>query len=654
METSSYFSVLQRRWPLVLACLAIGLLAGLVLTPSDPKGTGNQWTSSINVVPAPNSAKDFNLAPVQLMADGGEVARRVATRLQDPDAGLLATRITTGLDPDLGLVAIDATGNNRAAAEELATAWAQETVGAFADSQRKTRQGQADSMDPQLRKLKTDIDGLERSTTNAPVGKRATLQAEFDAKRTQYTTLVGQQQELINPLNDPKVEVMDGLKSTPDSSTSILAPTSRPLRIALAGALGLALGLIAALMVDRMDVRLRGRIQLEEAFGLPVIAEVPRAPRRHRAGHAVLVSGRPDSPVAEAYRTLRSALLLSGPPGLAYRLAGADPRQPRASALPVRRVSDPAPVILVVSPRPGDGRTSTVANLAAALAEAGRSVLVLDCDFRTPATHLYLGAKPGKGMSEVLLAEHEMDLADVVRSTSIPNVRLITAGAPAAYPAALLLRAGEVVQRARHHADVVLVDSAPLLYANDTNDLVQHADAMLVVARSGNLTADQAARVGELLTRTGVPIAGVTLVGVDPTRSMGGGLKRGARAATTAGRMGAASLVLRGRSGDANTDADDDEERPAPSWARRGELPEGDGDPVDLGKDAPIPPQGQAPGRHAQSPSPASPDAPSETPTYRVQSAQERFGVATGEDGSALGGPRFDSWSTVELGSEDR
>ncbi|MYV98255.1 tyrosine-protein kinase domain-containing protein, partial [Streptomyces sp. SID3343] len=537
METSSYFSVLQRRWPLVLACLAVGLLAGLILTPSEPKGTGNQWTSAVNVVPAPNSAKEFNLAPVQRVADGGEVARRVAKRLNDPDPAVLATKVTSQLNPDLGLVEILAKASSRKAAEDLAIAWAQETVATFADTQRKTRQTQADSMTVQLDKLKAEVNTLDDGVNKAPVGKKATLQAEFEAKRGQYTSLVAQQQDLINPLNDPKIEVSDGLKSTPDSQTSILAPTSRPLRIALAAALGLALGLIAALMVDRMDVRLRGRIQLEEAFGLPVIAEVPRASRRSRAGHAVLVAGRPDSPVAEAYRTLRSALLLSGPPGLAYRLSGADPRQNRGTAMPVRRVSDPAPVILVVSPRPGDGRTSTVANLAAALAEAGRSVLVLDCDFRTPATHLYLGAKSGKGMSEVLLAEQEMEIGDVVRSTNIPNVRVITAGAPAAYPAALLLRAGEVVQRARHHADVVLVDSAPLLYANDTNDLVQHVDAMLVVARSGNLTSDQAARVGELLTRTGVPIAGVTLVGVDPTRSMGGGgLRRGPRASTSAAR----------------------------------------------------------------------------------------------------------------------
>ncbi|MYS78695.1 CpsD/CapB family tyrosine-protein kinase [Embleya scabrispora] len=640
METSSYFSVLQRRWPLVLACLAIGLLAGLILTPSDPKGTGNQWTSSVNVVPAPNSAKEFNLAPVQLMTDGGEVARRVAKRLNNPDPAVLASKVTSQLNPDLGLVQIAAKAPSRKAAEDLATAWAQETVAAFGDSQRKTRQGQADSMTGQLDKLKTDIDGLEKSTTNAPVGKKATLQAEFDAKRGQYTTLVGQQQELVNPLNDPKVEVMDGLKSTPDSTTSILAPTSRPLRIGLAAALGLALGLIAALMVDRMDVRLRGRIQLEDAFGLPVIAEVPRATRRQRAGHAVLVAGRPDSPVAEAYRTLRSALLLSGPPGLAYRLSGTDPRQTRATAMPVRRISDPAPVILVVSPRPGDGRTSTVANLAAALAEAGRSVLVLDCDFRNPATHLYLGAKPGKGMSEVLLAEQEIDLQDVVRGTDISNVRVITAGAPAAYPAALLLRAGEVVQRARHHADVVLVDSAPLLYANDTNDLVQHADAMLVVARSGNLTADQASRVGELLTRTGVPIAGVVLLGVDPQRSMGGGLKRGPRTGPV-GRIGStAGLVLRGRSAEASPVEDEDAERPAPSWAKRRELGEGEHESPQSGR-----------GTHRADSLPSAED--SADPGFRVQSASERALRNGAGDGAHLG-PHFDTWSTVELGSEDR
>lgn len=568
METSSYFSVLQRRWKLVVACLAVGLVAGFMLTPKDPKALGNGWTSTIDIVRTPSTDKEFSLIPVKLISEAGEVAKRTAADLGNADPALLAPRVTTGLDSESGIMSISADGASKREAEELARSWATNTIKTFHERQRADFQAEADRKKPGIDRLREELTALEGKLLTAPPVQKSAIVSQRDAKQADLQKGESEYQKLVNPNNDPQVMLQDNMRSTADSETSILAPTSRPLRLALAGLLGLALGLVAALMVDRMDMRLRSRMQVEDAFGMPVIAEVPQAPRRMRAGYAVLVAARPGSPVAEAYRALRSALLLSGPPGLAFRLGETPPRTGRASSLPVRQFTDPAPVILVVSPKPGDGRTTTVANLAAALAEAGRSVLVLDCDFRNPEAHLYLGAKPGTGLSELLLSERETDLAHVIRSTQIPDVRVITGGAPTSYPAALLLRVGEVIARARHHADVVLLDSAPLLFANDTNDLVQHADAMLMVTKSGNLTPEQASRVSELLTRTGVPVAGIALIGTDP--STVGVRGRGLSSLSVPGT----GLILRGRGNPAVDDAEDGE-RTAPSWARRAEIGDG-------------------------------------------------------------------------------
>lgn len=571
METSSYFSVLQRRWKLVLACLAVGLVAGFMLTPEDPKSLGNDWESTISIARSPETDKEFPLVEVKFVSDAGDVAKAVGAKLRK-DPALIAGQVTTGVDGDAGVFWITFKGPTKSETELLARTWADVTVEIFTAKQRARFQSTADSLKPELDKLRADISRLQKEVEALPAAQRANSiqQSDLSTKQDSYKKLSAEYEKYSQPFNDPKVLVQDNMRSSADAATSILAPTSRPLRLALAGALGLALGLVAALMVDRMDMRLRSRLQVEDAFGMPVIAEVPRASHRMRAGHTVLVAERPGSPVAEAYRSLRSALLLSGPPGLAFRLGETPPRTGRASSLPVRQFTDPAPVILVVSPKPGDGRTSTVANLAAALAEAGRSVLVLDCDFRNPETHLYLGAKPGTGLSELLLSERETDLAHVIRATEIPHVRVITGGAPTSYPAALLLRVGEVIARARHHADVVLLDSAPLLFANDTNDLIQHSDAMLVVTRSGNLTPDQASRVSELLTRTGVPVAGIALIGTDP--STVGVRGRGLSSINVPGT----GLILRGRSNSA-ADLAEDGERSAPSWARRTEIGDGGG-----------------------------------------------------------------------------
>ncbi|MDI2130186.1 tyrosine-protein kinase domain-containing protein [Yinghuangia seranimata] len=575
METSSYFSVLQRRWKLVLACLAVGLIAGFMLTPKNPKAVGNQWSSTIDLVKAPESMdnEQFSLMQVKLVSESGDVAKDVGTKThQDP--ALIGARVNIGVDTQAGTLSVTAKGASKNDAELLARTWAESLRDAFAAKTRANFQQSADGVKPEMQKAEADIAALQKQVDQLPEAKRATSTqlANLNAKLDSYNKLVKNYEKWSSSVNDPKVLVQDNMRSTPQAATSILAPTSRPLRLALAAALGLALGLVAALMVDRMDMRLRSRMQVEDAFGMPVIAEVPVASRRMRAGHAVLVAARPDSPVAEAYRALRSALLLSGPPGLAFRL-GEAPRTGRTSSLPARQFTDPAPVILVVSPKPGDGRTSTVANLAAALAEAGRSVLVLDCDFRNPETHLYLGAKPGTGLSELLLSERETDLVHVIRSTEIPHVKVITGGAPTSYPAALLLRVGDVIARARHHADVVLLDSAPLLFANDTNDLIQHSDAMLVVTRSGNLTPDQASRVSELLTRTGVPVAGIALIGTDPSTVGVRGRGLGGLAVPGSG------LILRGRGGAAALEAADDGQRSAPSWARR-EIGDGSAPPA--------------------------------------------------------------------------
>ena len=81
METSSYFSVLQRRWKLVLACLAVGLVAGFMLTPKDPKALGDDWSSTIDIMRAPETDKEFSLAQVELVSDSGEVAKAVGAKL---------------------------------------------------------------------------------------------------------------------------------------------------------------------------------------------------------------------------------------------------------------------------------------------------------------------------------------------------------------------------------------------------------------------------------------------------------------------------------------------------------------------------------------------------------------------------------------------
>ena len=168
--------------------------------------------------------------------------------------------------------------------------------------------------------------------------------------------------------------------------------------MALFGGLGFLLGAAMALVLDRIDTRIRSKDDAEAVSGLPVLAQIPFIPRRHR--HELISATRPASPFAEAYRNLRSTLAFARSP-----LSGSsiERRRGRPRATPAQRAIDHEPtVILVTSSGPYEGKTTTIANLAASYAETGRSVLILDCDFRRPRLHQVLGTRETPGLADVL------------------------------------------------------------------------------------------------------------------------------------------------------------------------------------------------------------------------------------------------------------
>ena len=101
----------------------------------------------------------------------------------------------------------------------------------------------------------------------------------------------------------------------------------------------------------------------------------------------------------------------------------------------------------------------------------------------------------------------------MVRPTSVPGVRIITAGTSLAHPASLASRMGHLLEEAREMADVVLIDTAPLLEASDVFDILPMVDTLLLVVRSGRLTEVAGNRVAELVGRFQVPVSGVIIVG---------------------------------------------------------------------------------------------------------------------------------------------
>jgi capsular exopolysaccharide synthesis family protein len=172
-------------------------------------------------------------------------------------------------------------------------------------------------------------------------------------------------------------------------------------------------------------------------------------------------------------------------------------------------------VILVTSGGPQEGRSSVVANLAAAFSQVGRRVLILSCDFRHPSLHEMFGVQNGTGLSDVLRRRWNGQpiLREHVRQTKLPGVSLVPSGSIPPRPSSLLTTPTmrNVLAEARREANVVLLDTPPMLLASDAAHLVEEVDTVLVVARAGKTTAEQAERVRDLLGRLGAPAAGVAL-----------------------------------------------------------------------------------------------------------------------------------------------
>lgn len=513
MEPVEYLRLVRRRWRLLAACVLVAGVVAWLTTPARTSNAQVQYEATHILLrddssPTPPAA----LAQVALFVKSGEVPERVARRLGfDGNPGLLADRIEVEPEETSGSVRITASGPSRGAAADLANAFGEETLAFFGEDARAALEADIEAANEEVARLQAEIDELEAQIDDAAGSGVATLEAQRDAKVRQYALALDRQTDLLDePAPSAGYVTLDeaSAERAAPRDGGFETPRSKLVRVLLAALLGLALGVGVVLIIERLDPRIHTRDAAADAFGMPVVAEVPRTLALHGRGpRPISVAVDPMSAVAETYRTLRAAVLLTPVRQLGTRRG---------------QIEDPsddvAPhVILVSSPAPGEGKTTTVANLAAAFAETGRSVLILSCDFRRPEIHRFFDASQHPGLSDVLT--HARRLEDVTRSTPVNGVYLAPDGGGLRHLGDLAAEGHELVAQARRLADIVLIDTAPLLATNDAAELIQAVDAVVVVCHVGRTTAEAASRTRVLLERLGTPLVGVALVGVPDTEN---------------------------------------------------------------------------------------------------------------------------------------
>jgi capsular exopolysaccharide synthesis family protein len=528
-----YLVPLRRWWPLLAGGLLLGLvLAWLTLPEPPPEPTAGQAADpTINyrathiLLRNPDSPSAANLDLVQLLARQGDLTNRVVERMDERVTPMDVDAVILEAAPDIGTLSVMAVQPTPELAAELTSTYAMELNALLQERDERSLRQSLNRATERLAGAEERVQAMEQEIAGLPEDDldRRLLEAELDILINEYAAyqaevraLTSQQVDRGQPFET--VQEASPVTTVADVGEATLEfPDDSRARFALWAFIGLLVGIGAVFVVNYLDTRVRTRQDAEDAFGLPVIAEVPRRPAKLRAVDPVAVRGEPDGVTAESIRSLRLAVSLAP----TWRLSERAPAGHDAvgSVAPIADHGPPSS-LLVTSPLTGDGKTTLVANLAASFAEAGQRVLVVDCDFRRPAVAALLGANPAEGLRD-LKDPYEQPLKDLIVPTVFDDVELVGAGSPGIAPPWFLGHAQTIVEQATDIADVVLLDTGPLLLTNEASALTPFVDTLLLVARSGRFNRAQARDSVQRLTRVGANVGGVVLIGSDPSKRYG-------------------------------------------------------------------------------------------------------------------------------------
>jgi capsular exopolysaccharide synthesis family protein len=491
-----HIRALRRRWKLIAALTVIVVAAALILSLSQTK----QYEAVAKVVLSPESASRFINPDVDTRSDDPErdintqvelitfetVAERVKNKLSlDDSTDDLLEKVTAEVEGNSNIVSIKARDPDPDQAADIATGFAEEYAAFRKETARASLNDAAETARTRLGQL----------------GEADRVSAEG--------------QQLAQRLREIEIFAAaqtGGVEVARKAEVPTSAASPKPVRTGiLALVLGFLLALAAALMLEVLDRRLKEEQDVEAAFGLPILATIPRPARR-----ATTVVPGADRAQYEGYSALATNLRF-------YELgAGLE-------------------ALMFTSPSPGEGKTSVTLGTARALAALDLRVIAIEADLRRPTFSLY-GLSRGRGLSTTLagVSEVEQALVEVGADTFEPiadgassrgrTFHVLPAGPAPPNPQALLARPAmtDVLEEARSLADVVLLDCPPIGTVNDPVTLANLVDGVVLVSRLNQTTRDAARRTMRTLENLEVQLVGVVVTGGAPGEAYYGATSYGA------------------------------------------------------------------------------------------------------------------------------
>ena len=379
---------------------------------------------------------------------------------------------------------------------------------------------------------KLDTAALQRAHAGVEA-RLAQLEHAHQTRSDLYASLADREQQLatMEALQTSNAFVVQGA-----SPSERVQP--RPVRNGiLGGLLGVILGIALAFLWEALDTRVRTADEIADRLGLTLLARLPEPPRRLRSKDSLTMLADPSSNAAEAYRMLRT--------NLEFALLDRDVKS-----------------LLVTSSVEQEGKSTTIANLAVALARAGKRVVLVDLDLRRPYLHKFFGID-GPGFTEVALGRVDLReaLASVAVGTLPPARRLFgrssdtnghgngngngngNGSSPYVFGRLEVLTAGpippdpgefvgrrvvrEILDDLSEDVDLVLVDAPPMLHVGDAMTLSTNVDAMLVVTRMNVVRRNMLVELARALARTPVPKVGFVTTAAQEEEGYGYGYDYG-------------------------------------------------------------------------------------------------------------------------------
>ncbi len=485
----------RHKWLILVVAASVTLLVAIYSysRPSVYESTAQFLVRPILVQPLQSNPFDTVSMPTEMQlvtsAQVADIARQtIGGTLQDALDGVSVTNPANTQILDISYSAhspAEAQQGAQAFAEAYQTYKRDQALGTIKTSS-DTIRAQITILDGEIR----DLNGQIAASTD-PVE----VQSLTEERNSRDTVRLAQQNLLASTAtlsSDPGQVVEDALRPT--------SPVSPKHKMDLA--LGLLLGLIAGVVLASLRDQARDRIQgpplVARSLDAPILGSIPRT-HRLLVGTAHLASvDEPHGQAAEAYRTLRTNLLA------------------------VCRESK-AKTILITSARQGEGKTSTAANLAVALAQAGRSVVLISADLRNPRVHAVFGIGNEQGLGQVL--EGTLPLDEAIVETDLADLRILPSGPVDAVdePVELLQsdRMGDVLQECCR-SDFVIVDGPPIFPVADSLVLADLVDGVLFVTDAQSSTQASVAQSRRQIHQVGGRILGGILNRVPTTWSANG------------------------------------------------------------------------------------------------------------------------------------